>query len=100
VIESGWTLVGSQNFSSAESGCGFTALNSPVGSLAAHGGGTHTVELLPGSNAIDAADCSHMAIELGAAGSVEYGTRETDQRGPGFPRTVGKYCDAGAFEAR
>lgn len=55
-----------------------------LGDLDPHGGPTPTVDLLPGSPAIDAGN---------NAGTASY-----DQRGAGFPRVVGASADIGAFE--
>jgi hypothetical protein len=54
-----------------------------LAALAENGGPTQTHALLPGSAAIDAAGT---------------GCPLTDQRGLGFPRPVGPFCDMGAFE--
>lgn len=63
--------------------CGVAAPG--LGPLASLGGPTQTMPLLPGSPALDAGD--------------NPGFLSTDQRGAGFPRTVGAGTDIGAFEA-
>lgn len=55
-----------------------------LGDLADNGGPTQTIQPQPGSPVID-------------AGTAE-GDLTTDQRGPGFPRTVDSAPDIGAFE--
>jgi hypothetical protein len=64
-----------------------TAVGVPV--LADHGGPTFTIALVPGSPAIDTGS------NVVAAGLAVTGF---DQRGPGFPRTIGAGADIGAFE--
>jgi hypothetical protein len=54
--------------------------------LADNGGPTQTMALLPGSPAIAAGDPA--------------GAPDTDQRGPGYARTVGGTIDIGAFEVQ
>jgi hypothetical protein len=61
-------------------------LDPMLGPLQANGGPTLTMELLPGSPAIDAGD--------------NIGVAQFDQRGPGFLRIVGGTVDIGAFEAQ
>ena len=61
-----------------------------LGPLQDNGGPTQTMALLPGSPAIDAgSDAIAQALGL-----------STDQRGPGFPRILGRAVDLGAFEAQ
>jgi hypothetical protein len=62
-----------------------------LGPLAANGGPTQTMALLPGSPAIDAGNDSVLGFPY-------YLT--TDQRGSGFSRKVGSHVDIGAFEAQ
>jgi hypothetical protein len=57
-----------------------------LANLAKNGGPTQTIALLPGSPAIDA--------------GLNPGALPTDQRGPGFVRTVGPGTDIGAFEVQ
>jgi hypothetical protein len=57
-----------------------------LGPLQNNGGLTPTMALLPGSPAIDAGDNTDAP--------------QFDQRGPGFPRIVGKAIDIGAFEVQ
>jgi hypothetical protein len=57
-----------------------------LGPLQKNGGPTQTIALLPGSPAIDA--------------GINPGAVTTDQRGPGFVRTVGPGTDIGAFEVQ
>jgi hypothetical protein len=59
-----------------------------LGPLAANGGPTQTMALLPGSPAIDAGDPN------------PDDPPEWDQRGPGFPRIVNGRIDIGAFEVQ
>jgi hypothetical protein len=55
-----------------------------LGDLDPHGGPTFTIDLLPGSPAIDTGN--------------DAGGGSNDQRGVGFPRVVGPNADIGAFE--
>jgi hypothetical protein len=55
-----------------------------LGDLDPHGGPTFTIDLLPGSPAIDAGNNA--------------GSSANDQRGQGYPRVVGGQADIGAFE--
>lgn len=74
-LQTGVSMVGSGNISS----------NAPqLGALAFNGGATRTMALLAGSPAID----------TGSNPSAQ----TFDQRGPGFPRTVGAGTDIGAYE--
>ena len=75
-------------------GCpgGFAGGDPLLAALAANGGPTQTMALGSGSAAIDQvppSDCTDTSGVLLA----------TDQRGAGFPRTVGPACDIGALEA-
>jgi hypothetical protein len=63
-----------------------TPLDPRLGPLADNGGPTQTLALLPGSPAI-------------AAGAPA-GAPDTDQRGPGYARTIGGTIDIGAFEVQ
>jgi hypothetical protein len=67
--------------------------NPLLGALADSGGPTQTMTLLPGSPAIDAGS---NALAVDANGQP----LQFDQRGPGFPRIVGKFADIGAFEVQ
>jgi len=67
----------------------FTADQNGIGPLAFHGGPTLTVALLPGSDAIDAADPVQGCVNLNSV-------LTTDQRGA--PRVTGVRCDVGAYE--
>jgi hypothetical protein len=62
-----------------------TNTNPVLGPLELNGGHTPTHALLCGSPAIDS--------------GTNFTGSTTDQRGPGFPRTVGRATDIGAFEA-
>ena len=57
-----------------------------------NGGPTQTIALLPGSPAIDAGS-NTLAVDPSTGLPLT-----TDQRGPGFPRIVGKAVDIGAYE--
>jgi probable HAF family extracellular repeat protein len=63
-----------------------TLLDAKLGPLADNGGPTPTLALLPGSLAIAAGDPA--------------GAPDTDQRGPGYARTIGGTMDIGAYEAQ
>jgi predicted outer membrane repeat protein len=65
-----------------------------LGALRDNGGPTRTHRLLGGSPAIDAGEDARCAELVDADGLP----LTTDQRGPGFPRTIGPHCDVGAFE--
>lgn len=67
----------------------FPANPNGIGPLADNGGPTLTVALLPGSDAIDAADPVQGCVNMN-------GVLLTDQRGA--PRVVGTRCDVGAYE--
>ncbi len=68
--------------------CGASLSGDPLlGALADNGGPTRTHALSAGSPAIDVGDS-------GACSALT-----TDQRGAGYPRTVGASCDLGAFES-
>ncbi len=73
---------GGQNFDDTD----FLDTDPMLGPLADNGGPTLTIELLPGSPAIDAGDNTDAP--------------EFDQRGPGFPRIVNGTIDIGAFEVQ
>ncbi|CAG0927898.1 hypothetical protein TFLX_00682 [Thermoflexales bacterium] len=82
-------------FTSVPVGCSivgpssFTTDPNGIGPLDDNGGPTLTVALLPGSDAIDAADQ--------VQGCVNYNSvLPTDQRGA--PRVAGTWCDVGAYE--
>jgi hypothetical protein len=82
-------------FTSVPAGCSivgpssFTTDPNGIGPLADNGGPTLTVALLPGSDAIDAADP--------VQGCVNYNSvLPIDQRGA--PRVAGVWCDVGAYE--
>jgi CSLREA domain-containing protein len=64
-------------------------LDAKLDSLEDNGGPTQTLELLPGSPAIDGGDDTVLGPPLSLT---------TDQRGPGFPRKLGNQVDIGAFE--
>ena len=74
LIDNGHNLIGS----------GVAPIDPKLGPLANNGGPTMTRALLPGSPAID-------------TGSNPAGLM-TDQRGEGFPRTLGNQTDIGAYE--
>jgi hypothetical protein len=83
---------GSTGFSATRGdllGTSANPLNPQLGSLANYGGLTPTLELLPGSPAIDAGDTSALSV-----------TGPFDQRGQGFERVVGVAIDIGAFEVQ
>jgi hypothetical protein len=79
-IPAGCSIVGPSSFSTDPNG---------IGPLADNGGPTQTVALLPGSDAIDAADPVQGCVNNSSL-------LLTDQRGA--PRSVGVRCDVGAFE--
>jgi MBG domain (YGX type)/Right handed beta helix region len=67
-------------------------INPLLGPLAKNGGPTLTMALLPGSPAINAGS-NALAVDPTTGQPLPY-----DQRGPGFPRIVGKSVDIGAYE--
>jgi fibronectin-binding autotransporter adhesin len=71
---------------------GVAVADAKLGTFGDHGGPTSTVDLLPGSPAIDGGS---IALAVDAAGQPLL----TDQRGDGFARVVGRSVDIGAFEA-
>src|SRR5262249_58319371 len=66
------------------------AINPRLGPLASNGGPTLTHALLPSGPPSPAID----------KGAVFTPVPATDQRGPGFARTVGPQTDVGAFEVQ
>jgi len=70
--------------------------NPLLGTLAANGGPTQTIALLPGSPAIDAGD---YALVVHLVPPPRFVLR-TDQRGTGFVRTHNGTVDIGAFEVQ
>jgi hypothetical protein len=92
-----WGTVWSDHsrFSSVPLGCSIVGPSSfatdpnAVGPLADNGGPTLTVALLPGSDAIDAADPTYGCVNFNSL-------LTTDQRGA--PRIAGERCDVGAYE--
>jgi hypothetical protein len=82
-------------FTSVPVGCNivgpssFTTDPNGIGPLADNGGPTLTVALLPGSDAIDAADPVQGCVNFNSV-------LLTDQRGA--PRVAGAWCDVGAYE--
>ena len=80
----GATISGSNNLLNQGAG---------LGSLGNYGGPTQTIPLLPGSPAIGTGS---VALAVGPNGQA----LTTDQRGPGYPSTVGGSIDLGAVEVR
>src|SRR6185295_7942814 len=79
----GFIQVQGDNLQYPGSACGGASQANPfLGTLADHGGGTLTVDLLPNSPAIDLADPLYCP--------------QNDQRGEARP--AGAACDVGAFE--
>ena len=66
--------------------------NPGLGDLGYNGGPTQTIPLLPGSPAINSG-----SVNLAHDPTTDQ-PLATDQRGPGFPRTVGDTVDIGAVE--
>jgi CSLREA domain-containing protein len=91
------TIGGSNNLADDGScGSGFTnSASIQLGDLADNGGSTRTIELLPGSSAIDTGNDTVCAA---AVDSPNYGAGGYDQRG--VKRPQGPHCDIGAFEYR
>ena len=81
VIDAGHNLISDRSIEQASPST-IQPTDAQIGFLGLYGGPTETVPLLPGSPAIDAAECSPA----------------TDQRGVSRPSGAG--CDIGAFEAR
>jgi hypothetical protein len=82
---------GVNNVTVTDGGGNKTGITSPgLDVLAANGGATETMALLPGSPAIDA----------GPNPVPDFPGNEFDQRGPGFDRVVGTAVDIGAFEVQ
>jgi hypothetical protein len=93
LAEGGGTFISDGHNLTSDDGGGY--LNGPsdvinvdplLGPLQDNGGPTQTIALLPGSPAVDAGDNSNAP--------------DFDQRGPGFPRIVGRVIDIGAYEAQ
>ena len=93
------TLTSSYNLVQLPNNCTFAGAGDVVGvdpgvssSLADNGGATLTHALNTGSPALDSGDPSGCKDLNGLALAF-------DQRGAGFPRTVGAFCDKGALES-
>lgn len=93
------TLTSSYNLVQKPNTCGFTGTGDVTGvdplvstALAYNGGPTPTHALLTGSPAIDSASPTGCNDAFGTP--LAY-----DQRGAGFPRIIGTYCDKGALES-
>lgn len=93
LISQGYNLIGNTSFASIGGITTGNILNQNplLGPLTDNGGPTQTHALLPGSPAINAGN-NALALDPNNQPLT------TDQRGPGFPRTLAGTVDIGAFE--
>lgn len=109
-IDCGGTVINGGNNYSTDGSCVGFAMLAPLSSvLTANDNGcaaptpqgcVETAMLLPGTSASDAGTCVGVVTGIDPATATPVvGDLTTDQRGPGFPRTIGAGCDVGAFES-